>query len=203
MIDLIEWYPWIGERYLSKQGLLICGESHYASDEVSNEREDFTQQVIRRQFGTRGSPGGFHSNIQAMVAADPSCNPEAFWQSVAFANIIPGFVPHDCNKSPSVEQMEATPARFLRLLRDLRPAHILILGKRSWEMTPAGRTVQVLNRKGNKAGFGELQEYCGAPIFDDLHCALVFQTLHPSLPGFSPASWRSMVQSFLLHPKCH
>lgn len=197
------WLPWEGRGYraglLPGRRFLILGESHYWLN--GNDRNEyFTIEVI--QAIKRRRPPRFFSNICRMVAPNPFGDESAFWDRVAFANVVPGMVPKPNKFAPTPAQWRATPARYDALLRVLQPTHVLILGQRSWNALPAGRTVRALGGRTTPSGFGDVQAYAigrsGRGLQTGIrHRVLTFQTHHPSVRGFKPKEWRPAVQTFL------
>lgn len=184
-------HAWVGPDWPSpSRRLLLLGDSHYLTDPVDDSAE-LTRAIIRDvRDGRRRIP--FYSKAEALCRASltmASSNTASFWNQVAFANYIPVTVGTVSNAVPTREMWQAGGPRFIHLLEELRPTHVLSLGQRQWDhiqfptdwrsvTTPDDDNIRIWE----------------TPAGDRIRATWVN---HPSSRGFSITKWRPRVEALL------
>jgi len=184
--------PWIGTLFPAHPNrglrLLVLGESHYG--ELGTETPEFTNTVVlggaiqrRNRFFTSaaklvlGVPTGMYLTTERRVE---------FWQSVAFYNYIPTFVGATARIRPSHEHWRAAVHPFGKVLTQLRPHAVLVLGKALW------------HHLNGLVPIDDHPELSRLPIPDSAGAAaIVTMAEHPSAFGFKLGEWQPRVQSMI------
>jgi hypothetical protein len=125
--------PWIGKLYWD-EGLLgvrvlVLGESHYGIP--GEEYAEFTQGVVcewaiekRFAFFTKTAKLALGRGAGERVSDKERAD---FWGRVAFYNYVQSFLPA-ARYRPTLNMWEAAGQPFLRLLEELSPKVVLVLG---------------------------------------------------------------------------
>lgn len=128
--------PWCGDNYSRPQWrgvrLLLLGESHYG-DEDPNATIKWTKAYIG------GGSGSFWTRTMQIVTGKhhSALDRESFWHDVAFANYIQEPVGDGPRIRPTEAMWSAAEGAFWQTLRELRPTHLLVLGKALWSNLPS------------------------------------------------------------------
>jgi hypothetical protein len=132
----IHYKPWKGDNYsrgvAKGRRLLVLGESHYS--DAGQDTIKYTKQYID------GHPGnfGFWTVIMQNVVGKKQWDIDrrAFWHSIALYNYIQEPI-WEGPRTPPTPKMWAKAAKpFFEVLNQLKPTHLLVLGKRLWEKIP-------------------------------------------------------------------
>lgn len=136
MIEAI-FKPWIGAKYASSDNLfnrriLVLGESHYGP--AGTEHSDTTIEVVTH-FTQGGARHAFFTKIAKVLLGldetrwlSPAMLAEVY-ENIAFYNYLPMFAGDWARQRPSPELWEAGQGPFRRVLEDLKPDLVLVLGK--------------------------------------------------------------------------
>jgi hypothetical protein len=188
--------PWVGPTFRSStRRVLLLGESHY----VSNLAEDSPTLTCDILGAVRNGERhlGFYTKAADLVGniATPaqSAKLAAFWDGVAFFNYVPVVVGQTSETEPTAAMWEQGHARFLALLADLAPTHVLSLGQRQWNhihFPPGWSSV--------KAPGGSDPEVRRWTAPDGRGVTATWVN-HPSSRGFSVAKWRDRVAALLAY----
>lgn len=149
--DRVKFAPWVGENYhkgfrLGDQGprmkLLILGESHYdAWDHWA-----FTRDVVMRQWG-QGSCrmrrprliNDFFPRVERLVMGkqgrEEEREIEEFYEQIAFYNYVREPMLTGSER-PSGKQFSSSYPAFLRVLSEITPHVVLVLGFQLWDHLP-------------------------------------------------------------------
>lgn len=129
--------PWVGAKYASPDNLfnrriLVLGESHYGP--AGTEHPDTTIEVVTH-FTQGGARHAFFTKIAKLLLGldetrwlGPELLAETF-ENVSFYNYVPRFAGDYARQRPSPELWEAGRAPFRRVLEDLKPDLVIVLGK--------------------------------------------------------------------------
>lgn len=129
--------PWVGPKYASADNhfdrrLLVLGESHYGP--VGAECPDTTIEVVQR-YTQGGARLAFFTKIAKVLLGldgttwlSNALLMETF-QNIAFYNYIPMFVGDYARQRPTSEMWEAGRTPFIKVLDQLQPQLVIILGK--------------------------------------------------------------------------
>lgn len=190
--DSVRFNPWIGSKYAaggySGTKLLILGESHYHHD--PSPRADFTQWL------TQGYIDGWMKHrfwtlvartVTGRQASRETCRD--FWHSVAFYNYIQAIVGVSARVAPTAEMWASAPEPFRRVLEDIAPRAVLVLGKRLWDNLPQGK-IDTLSLEG---------EPWPARLYElpDGQYAVATYINHPASFGFVSRKWAPVVAAML------
>lgn len=193
MSDLLH-NPWVGTEWRSASPrLLLLGDSHYLTD-PSDDSANLTCDIVGGvRDGTRSI--SFYSKVAHLVGGRDATTPDGrhkFWNGVAFCNFVPITVGTTFDAIPSPAMWEAGAQRFIPLLAELTPTHVLSLGQRQWNRIafPEGWTSTPI------AGQQHLRYWQSHPGL----CIAATWINHPSSRGFSAAKWAERVTSLLSVP---
>jgi hypothetical protein len=186
--------PWVGPQYrsagLDRCRLLILGESHYGSEKWDPPGE-FTRAVIKR-WAIDGPTGRFFTVTCRLVRGGeiPSVEQRtSFWNSVAFFNYVQDWVGEQPRDRPKPEQWAKSAEPFRRVLRELQPHAILVLGQDLWWHVSQAVTPAKPAHAPAGSPLSELPGFEPKP----LACAVN----HPSSAGFQYEKWRPSVDALL------
>jgi hypothetical protein len=184
-------HAWAGPDWPpSPPRLLLLGDSHYLTD-PDDDSAELTRDIVRDvRDGRRKIP--FYSKAEALCReclTTASSSTTSFWNQVAFVNFIPVTIGTVSSAVPSAEMWQAGAPRFIRLLEELRPTHVLSLGQRQWDhirFPPDWRSMT-------------------APEDDDVRLWLMptgdriraTWVNHPSSRGFSTTKWKPRIEALL------
>ena len=189
MISEPEHVPWIGEAWdRLTQRLCIVGDSHYVTN-PADDCEHLTIDIIRDvRDGRRHYP--FYTRAAALIGdLLEEEGDKALWDRIAFFNFVPTSVGTESSAAPSAAHWEAGAQRFIRLLAELRPTHVLSLGQRQW------------NHISFPPGWQSISDARNPDIrlWTDPAGQLIVATWvnHPSSRGFSIARWRPRAMALL------
>jgi hypothetical protein len=185
--------PWKGRKY---SGLLILGEAHHG---LSPEGDDAMASIrfIEQTIGGWRHP--FYTKVAQVVTGSSAAqiDRQAFWPTVAFHNFIQTSVKR-ARVRPTRKQWEVGHEHFPAVLQQLKPTHILVLGKDLMEnMPPFDAAPPPPISGGDKT---TLLDQVGLYHSGGENFALAMWIKHPSSPGFSPTKWRPLVRAFLEVP---
>jgi hypothetical protein len=181
---------WKGTKF---SGLLILGEAHYGLSPKDDDAEA-TVKLIERTIA--GWKFGFYTKVAQVVTGQlaPNINRAEFWPTVAFHNFVQSSV-GKAGERPTREQWDLGHELLPAVIQELRPTHILVLGKDSMKNLPpfdgpAPLPIVAPDRTTQADQVGVYRT--GAGSF-----ALAMEINHPSSRGFSPPSWHPLVRAFL------
>ena len=182
----VPFLPWVGRNYRSgTTRLLVLGESHYDEDhefDGGRPHQDFTRVQIDKYLEVPSWK--FWTNITQVVAGKPKnkCDIEAVWARIAFYNYVNCFVGAGPRIPPMASDWKNSMEDFRKVLADLEPTHILVLGMRLWDHLEAdeerGEDIVIGDRKARVWYFDS-----------SIPCLPIF---HPS-GGFSSSKWAAWV----------
>lgn len=206
--------PWIGPRYRSSAAnllgshLLIVGESHHHkcdSNCIDKSHEELTTRTVQAIVS-----GGLRHPFFTKIANLFRCGDDVagFWNSVSFYNYLQQlFEAPRASVNPRIRLDLANQMLFFRILREVEPNRVLVLGKSNWSAIPS-RLV-----KDGPIACRESPlplELPGRSHDDDKHAywypvgnhgwTLVGAIQHPSSYGFSASELHSWVESFMAFP---
>jgi hypothetical protein len=193
----LHYWPWKGNRYRAgyrdSLRLLILGESHYGDDDPG-ATERWTKEHCQK------CPERFWTHVEQVVVGFPvqdSDDRQAFWDSVAFSNIV-----QDVQDRPGTQISERSWKRareaFCDLIGLLRPDLIFVFSRTAWGKIP------------------DDQEYPGSRYLPDVRSpysandqAYLYEIEpgyrvlagcfnHPRSPGVSRAVWHAWAEQLLL-----
>jgi hypothetical protein len=183
--------PWVGDRWQSSSPrLLLLGDSHYLTD-LADDSPELTRDIVRGvRDGQRVIP--FYAKAAALVDGQVASSPDgrhAFWNRVAFFNYVPTTVGTVFDAVPTPAMWEAGSPRFIALLEELRPTHVLSLGQRQWNHItfPSGWTSIPTVEQPDVRHWRSPEGFRIAATWVN----------HPSSRGFSVAKWNERVKSLL------
>jgi len=134
--------PWIGKHYGKTDNwfqtrLLILGESHYGT----NPKPSWTNEEIGAYLkkGKPESPRFWTNTMQIITGKHHTelskADRNSFWYSVSFYNYIQE--PLEGPRIPPTSEMWRTAQiPFIKILDELEPKHIIVLGCRLWDNLP-------------------------------------------------------------------
>lgn len=184
-------HAWVGPDWpLRSPRLLLLGDSHYLTD-PGDDSAELTRDIIGDVRDGRRKIS-FYSKAEALCRAclmTVSTDAASFWNQVAFVNYIPVTVGTVSSAVPTREMWQAGAPRFIRLLEELRPTHVLSLGQRQWDhiQLPTGWR-SVTSPDDDNVRIWE------TPAGDRIRATWVN---HPSSRGFSTTRWRPRVEALL------
>lgn len=187
----IEHLPWRGPAYGSEpKRILLLGDSHYVTDS-RDDSPDLTQAIVRSvRDGRRSLP--FFSKVVSLFeeSAYEADSRQAFWDRVAFLNYVPVVVGQNHDAKPTRAMWQSGAPRFFRVLDELRPTHVLSLGRRQWNEIrfPPGWISEEARGCGDEIRRWRSPE---GPVI------AATSINHPSSRAFSVAKWRSRVRALL------
>jgi hypothetical protein len=127
--------PWIGRLFEDNNHfgirVLVLGESHYGDG--AETRATVTSEVVRslaqderHAFFTKVSK--VLLGLDGATTIDNETRGE-IWEHIAFYNYIQGFVGTDARVRPTAEMWDEAREPFFKVVHDLNPKLILVLGK--------------------------------------------------------------------------
>ncbi len=141
-MERVYFTPWIGDNYRSGRRfgkrVLVLGESHYEWDEGTPRlRPNLTIQCIEEQLSGEATHAFWTKIAIALLNKHPSIEDKReFWHSVAFYSYIQESVGFGAHKPPTKEMWNRAPEAFNKVLSELCPQFIAVLGYRLWEKIP-------------------------------------------------------------------
>jgi hypothetical protein len=130
MIMDAEHEPFRGQQY-KVGGLIIWGFSHHRGPDDA-DTPDFTYRTV-----TNLALSGEHWFFNRIRRFFGDQEPNAFWNSVAFANTLPTAVPSDTRYSDgTAEQRGHVKRRVRRILTELRPGRAVLFSTKGWPLWP-------------------------------------------------------------------
>ncbi|MGH2523664.1 MAG: hypothetical protein ACRDH2_14265 [Anaerolineales bacterium] len=117
--------PWIGEQYASGHRTLVLGESFYGSFPEAIATDD---GYIRAWLAGE-LPPGIREILYPRLANAVGPSRDAFWHGVAFTNFIIASVGPSRASRPTEAMYQAARVRLARVLAELRPARVWVIGK--------------------------------------------------------------------------
>lgn len=134
---VIQHQPWVGpdfERGIDGQTYLLFGYSHYGTlnAKVADD-ESFTVEVMKR-WGRTGETPFFNAIASYFGFEDPA----AFYDRVAFANVLPFSVGGEEDKFAYGEQaaLDAVPQRVREIMRDVDADRAIVFSAKGWAQFP-------------------------------------------------------------------
>jgi len=160
---------------------MIVGESHYGSEEWTQDSPSFTKNAVQDWAVDRGSH--FFTKIASLCIGKPPIDAMErlnFWESVAFYNYIQEFVGEAPRTRPTAQMWFRSWTPFKAVLNTLKPQLILVLGRQNWYNMPqlGGTAGEPLVGLGNP--YADTWLY---PTDPGEH-AVAFHVSHPSSWGF-------------------
>jgi len=133
----IAFKPWVGSHYASpanhfRRRILVLGESHYGP--TGTEHPDTTIETVQH-FTHGGARHAFFTKIaKVLLGLDETrwlSNEQlaSAFQHVAFYNFVPMFAGDWSRQRPTPEMWEAGRAPFRKILKELQPHLVIVLGK--------------------------------------------------------------------------
>jgi hypothetical protein len=189
-VDGKELAAWVGPEFGSEvPRLLVLGESRY--DEDFTDREIIEWRVARRFPGRKRRT---FTNFERAVLGQEHLEADAqsFWNRTAFYNYNRSFFPGGPRVDPSY-RVRANPQNvdtLRRVLRDLKPTHVIVWGLGNWNSIHAGSPWTPDDRVP-----GTHEPYCSTTI--DGHRIIFTRVRHPSA-GFSSQYWNPVLSKFLV-----
>lgn len=183
--------PWVGDRYESPSifphRTLIVGESNYV-----DSPEKFNPYIVINCVADDLSGddptgfGKFSTKLRRVIfGSDGDMGPHGFWPNVAFYNFVQYLVGDAARQRPTNEMWKSSVPAFERVVEDLKPERILVLGLENWRNllacmnhTPVSRHQAVLKVGSRDVVAGYIQ--------------------HPS-SSMSYAEWGPVARSLLLN----
>ena len=210
----IHFEPWVGKNYLTKgyQGkrILVLGESHYCTKELSEGGRCFpqckeenmfadcvsqTQDVVREAvYDYRGLPYQqtflcFERAVMGKVLTKEER--EEFWEGAMFYNYVQ-FAQSGPRMAPQPEHWAYSDKALENLLVVYEPDHIIVWGVRLYNNMPKGGTKECELKMGN----GDTADYRVYSILGKDIPAL--KVHHPSAPtGKNWEYWHEVIDEFL------
>lgn len=188
--EAIRFYPWVGKNYDKKQSskLLLIGESHY--EKKKNDSKNLTKEVVKNFLKEKDMRTPFFKNVGFILNPKNVYTP---WNNIAFANAIQICL-SDAKSQPTDEEIATILPAFNEYLNLLKPSKVLILSRRLWEhwlwkCNWGSKASKHLKANGKQSQVWEYK-YNGG------NC-LCMGIYHPSSIGFSPKSWKPLVDKFL------
>jgi hypothetical protein len=172
---------------------MVLGESHYEEDGFgdADAGPGLTIEIVCR-WGMR--PEGrkpFFANLYTVLTGEPwaadARGVEDLWANIFFYNYVQQLVPGGPGHAPTPEMWLVSEPAFRKVLEEVRPNAVLVLGERLWDKM-AGEDCELARLSG-------LGPVCGYRL-SDKGVVPAAHTRHPSR-GFSPLEWRPKVIEFL------
>lgn len=131
----VRFEPWVGPNYpQSGKKWLILGESHYGHMDAPT---DYTQELTENYVSGSTTHRFWTRVARVFLRSDaPLTETRQFWQQVAFYNYVQRIVGGAARQRPSPKDWQDSAEAFRRVLEQLRPTHMLVLGKTLWENMP-------------------------------------------------------------------
>jgi hypothetical protein len=188
-MTIAPYLPWLPHEWRSRSTrLLLVGESHYVTD-PNEDSDQLTKNIIQGvRNRTRSFP--FYTKAAALLAnSELTPASGSIWDQVGFVNFVPYSVGTLSNATPAAELWAAGKDRFIDLLTDLQPTHVLSLGQRQWnhiQFPPGWTSIP-----------STADENVRCWTASDGHRTIATWINHPSSRGFSVERWRPRVESLL------
>jgi len=189
---------WMGENY-TKGGfnglqLLFVGESTY-HDPHSPEKKALptSKNLITAVLnGEQGRWTSFYTKIYKVTTGRTHETPskediKRFWESVAFVNYIPVPIASTSRVRPTNDQWESAREPFLKVLAEVNPDGIILLGKELGRKLIGTRVVE--RKSSKKIDVGYIQ-------VGNRSIPTRVEIQHPST-GFKYAFWNKVVDGFM------
>jgi hypothetical protein len=130
--------PWVGDKYsnpdLFPYRTAILGESNYTTPEIFNP--GLVVECVRCHLNENDDPNfsRFATKIRRLAFAEgSSVSPEAFWNNVAFYNLVQELVGEKARERPTEEMWRSSVVAFDEFVEKLRPQRLWVLGKANWQ----------------------------------------------------------------------
>lgn len=188
-----EHLPWCGSAYRTMRlRLLLLGKAHYGV-QPSDDSPEFTRELIQKvRDGHVREP--FFTKTSALVAEAselPSQPTSEFWNKIAFLNYVPVTVGSGVHDAPTPTMWRRGNSRLLEILEDLRPTHVLSLGKEQWNRIRTLGDLKSAPVRQTEAGLIHIWR-------SDARAIVATPIAHPTASfGFSTRDWVKHVQTFL------
>ena len=138
----VRFEPWVGERYelaeLYGLRVLLLGESHYGK---GDEDSFFTRRVVkkwgqekRHRFFTIIARFILHQGRKGRLTG---AERREFWDKVAFYNYVQEIVGRKARIRPTRDMWKRSEQSFFKVLQDLKPDLVVVLGKQLGKKLPA------------------------------------------------------------------
>lgn len=133
----VEVKPWVGSHYgrrdLLPHRTLLLGESNFTQQ--GNFHDELVIQCVQDAIeGT--DPGGFGrfstKIIRIIFGAQTKLDAQTFWHEVAFFNFVAERVGGQPRQRPTPQMWAGSVERCLRVLDELQPERMLVLGQANW-----------------------------------------------------------------------
>lgn len=132
--------PWLGQNYserISDKRVLILGESHYEWSTSGDLQPDLTQICIKEQLDGSWTKAFWTNIVIAFTGNTPRLeDKKRFWHSVAFYNYVQESVGFGPRVRPSAEMWKRSEAPFVKVLENLKPDAMIVLGYKLWDNLP-------------------------------------------------------------------
>lgn len=188
----LTFHPWVGDRYIRKYGLLVLGESHYCATE-DDARSTLTQEIIADLLDPN-SPHESYKNTyikfsHALAGKALSVEERAkLWHKMAFYNYVQTPISNP-RIAPGKAAFRDSEFAFWEVLKDLRPADVIVWGHRLWDALPkGGHRLKPLEIDGERHEQWCYYLPCG-------HSITFLRMAHPST-GYSPKEWHPVLRWF-------
>lgn len=199
-MESVHFEPWIGDKYHSQdRRILILGESHHhdPADKPDNlEKEGGLTKFMVQEYitGESGPQFKFWTNFMQAITGKKQweIDRKDFWSKHAFYNYIqePLAGPR---KAPSPVMWREAWEPFCQIVDELKPTHILVMGKRLWNEIPqdGGREGKTIVVNGNpwQTWYFPCKACKGGEV--------VSTYIHHPCSAFSSEKWHQFIKAFL------
>lgn len=191
----IRFLPWIGSNYSKGfKGVktLVLGESHYqwATAGDINTWPTITPTLIQHQIDGDYTKA-FWTKIAITFLNHQPCIEEkgAFWHSVAFYNYVQESAGNGPRQAPSEKSWDLSVSAFQKVIEDLSPEFMLVLGDRLMGRLPSLGRIPGMPISGALRTTTWIYSLGNVPTF-------AYGIKHPST-GFNGRNWHPHVMTAL------
>lgn len=118
-------HPWVGERYRDGHRTLVLGESWNGTFPEAIATDD----AYIRAWLAGSLPKGIRETLYPRLSGAVGPSRTEFWNGVAFTNFVIASVGPTRSNRPTEAMYEAAKIRLARVLAELRPARVWVIGK--------------------------------------------------------------------------
>lgn len=184
------WIPWKGRDY-DKTRLLLLGESAGSwrnKDGIwQNPSLDLPSELVEEVIEGLGGNSRFANCLSWGLAGEewPSKEQQRrVWDRVAFTDFVNGTIGRGPGTRPTSKMWEAAKRAFPKLLAELKPQRVIVIGKTMWGWMPRTHVYVSADMRGYKLPNGEV--------------AMCWALPHPS---FGHLSWERLANAIrVLYP---
>lgn len=117
--------PWVGERYRDGHRTLVLGESWYGTFPEAIATDD----GYIHAWLAGSLPKGIREMLYPRLSGAVGPSRTEFWNGVAFTNFVIASVGPTRSNRPTEAMYEAAKVRLARVLAELRPSRVWVIGK--------------------------------------------------------------------------